>query len=349
MLLHAVEATRAAGFRPVVFALRRGAIVDELDRLGVLVLSAISPSLPIDFISALRRLQPPIVHAHLMRARGLAALAKVAGFNGKIVATDHGRTDDRIEGRRATRVWRGVEAFVNAQTDRVIAVSAYQDSLLRKIQDPLKVVRIDNCVSAAVASSSIASHERADSFDLLGIGRLAPAKGWDVLLGALSLLRNKGRRVSCRLVGAGAERATLESLIRSMHLSSDVRIEEPTHSPDIWMSRARVVACPSRWESFGMVAAEALFLRRAVVAARTGGLIEVVQDPRLLHEPGSASSLAYCLESILFQVPRVELAELLRPHHERARVAYDPRRFEDELAALYRFVVTQSGPPLHSD
>jgi glycosyltransferase involved in cell wall biosynthesis len=63
-----------------------------------------------------------------------------------------------------------------------------------------------------------------------------------------------------------------------------------------------VVAVPSRWdEPFGLVALEAALMARPVVAARVGGLPEVVEDGRtgLLVEREDAHALAEALVCLL--------------------------------------------------
>jgi glycosyltransferase involved in cell wall biosynthesis len=59
------------------------------------------------------------------------------------------------------------------------------------------------------------------------------------------------------------------------------------------MQECDLVVLPSRWEGFGLVAAEAMRAGRAVVATRVGGLAELVVDGRTgaLCAPRSAHKL----------------------------------------------------------
>ena len=65
-----------------------------------------------------------------------------------------------------------------------------------------------------------------------------------------------------------------------------------------------VVVAPSRFESFGLVAVEAMMAGKPVVGSRTGGMIEVIEDgvTGLLAAPGDVRSLEHCLERLVLDV-----------------------------------------------
>jgi glycosyltransferase involved in cell wall biosynthesis len=65
--------------------------------------------------------------------------------------------------------------------------------------------------------------------------------------------------------------------------------------------RAAVVACPSRREGFGVVAAEAMAHGRPVVASAVGGLLDLVTDEEtgLLVPAGDVEALRIALERLL--------------------------------------------------
>ncbi len=66
-------------------------------------------------------------------------------------------------------------------------------------------------------------------------------------------------------------------------------------------TRAAVVACPSRREGFGVVAAEAMAHGRPVVASAVGGLLDLVADGEtgLVVPPGNVEALRSALERLL--------------------------------------------------
>jgi starch synthase len=90
-------------------------------------------------------------------------------------------------------------------------------------------------------------------------------------------------------------------------------------------ARAAVVACPSRREGYGVVAAEAMAHGRPVVASAVGGLLDLVSDERtgLLVPPGHVGALRAALERLLADPAlRRRLGEAGR-ERARAELAWD--------------------------
>lgn len=108
---------------------------------------------------------------------------------------------------------------------------------------------------------------------VLGVGRLVPEKGFDVLIRAVA---ETGDRLV--LVGDGDGRTALEALARSSGADVTFAGSVAPAALAAHYAAARLVAVPSRREGFGMVAAEALAAGRAVVGTRVGGLPDLVTD-----------------------------------------------------------------------
>jgi 2-deoxystreptamine N-acetyl-D-glucosaminyltransferase/2-deoxystreptamine glucosyltransferase len=131
------------------------------------------------------------------------------------------------------------------------------------------------------------------------VGRLARAKGIDVLISAARRLRCKAEVV---IVGDGPERARLE---REAASHSNGRIHftgfVPHELVPAVLTHADVLVLPSRYEELGSVLIDALQARLPVVASAVGGIPSVVVDGEngLTVRPGDADELSMALDRVI--------------------------------------------------
>jgi D-inositol-3-phosphate glycosyltransferase len=138
---------------------------------------------------------------------------------------------------------------------------------------------------------------------LLYVGRMVTFKGLDHLLDALALLKcTPAPRLL--LAGDGPHRASLERRARELGIEGRVRFLGAVANADLpryhAVSDAFVVPSTDH-ETFCIAACEAMACARPVVAARTGGLPEVVRDGETgyLVPPGDAAALAERIGALL--------------------------------------------------
>ena len=171
-----------------------------------------------------------------------------------------------------------------------------------------------NGVAGPSALFSPASHS---TLNLLLIGRFNSWKGHEVLIRAAAHLPPELQaRLNIRLVGSVFENQRhftdrLEHLIEEKGLSNIVELLPFAHDPYLHYRWADVVVVPSiNPEPFGLVAIEAMAAGRSVIAARHGGLPEIVVDgvTGSLVEPDSIESLAAAIASYI-QNPSQAIAE----------------------------------------
>ncbi len=138
------------------------------------------------------------------------------------------------------------------------------------------------------------------------VGRLSPRKGIDVALEAIAELRTAGRPVEIEVCGStfeGYEWFERELRARSAEPDLAGAVEFSGFVRPVWpvLASADIVLVPSRVEPFGNTAVEALLAQRPLVASRTQGLREIVEDGRtgLQVEPGDAHDLAGAIARLL--------------------------------------------------
>lgn len=136
-----------------------------------------------------------------------------------------------------------------------------------------------------------------DEFVVVGVGRLHPEKGYDVLLKAIQRLSHM-KGIKAVLVGKGTEEKRLK-LFAEKHKLNIVFIDE-INEVELIYSIADVVVVPSRQESAGLVAIEAANFCKPVIASNVGGLKETIENEKtgLLVPPENDIMLAKAIERL---------------------------------------------------
>jgi glycosyltransferase involved in cell wall biosynthesis len=247
------------------------------------------PAAAVRLRSVVEEFRPDVVHTHLTHAHVAGRwAARRSGV--PVVSTEHNlRARDRL-GRRLLY-------SLDVRTSRqAAAVAAISEAVKRRCgelgfrQETLRVVY--NGVK-----NDPAPPEPLNRRPILAmVGRLHRAKGADIFIRALDLMPD----VDGILVGDGAESGLVERLA--------ARLRDPSRltwlrrgSAANAMATADIVVVPSRSEGLGLVALEAMAYERPVIAARVGGLCEVVDEGAtgLLFEPECPAALSHAAAALL--------------------------------------------------
>lgn len=193
------------------------------------------------------------------------------------------------------------ERRVLQAADRIIAATLAEKSQLQFLynarEDKLAIIPpgVDTChfypipPDEAKCAIGISEVDRM----ILFVGRIEPLKGVDTLIRAIAHMRTTGVTDQCphylAIIGGdpdaspnemNAEMARLQSLSRELGLQDLVVFlgKRAQSSLPYYYSAAEVLVMPSHYESFGMVALEAMACGTPVVASQVGGLAFLIQD-----------------------------------------------------------------------
>jgi glycosyltransferase involved in cell wall biosynthesis len=141
-----------------------------------------------------------------------------------------------------------------------------------------------------------------DAFAVLVMARLHPEKGQSHLFRALPDLKKKfSNRFVVWVAGAGPFESTYRAEVEALGCSDVVRFLGFRPDAADLMAAADLVVLPSVAEAFGLVLAEAIYLGKAVVATRVGGIPEIVENgvDGILVPPADSHALADAIGNLL--------------------------------------------------
>lgn len=170
---------------------------------------------------------------------------------------------------------------------------------------------------------------------ILAIGRVEPLKGFDVLIYALKILLEKNlalnKTLSLWIVGGEiteqalawpSELDKLESLKKTLGLSTEVKFVgiQPQVKLPYFYSAAEIVAMPSHYESFGMVALEAMACSTPVIATNVTGISKMLEkyEQSIITSANNPLLLAQQLEHFILKQKklssRIKLHQAVQRH-----------------------------------
>lgn len=259
-----------------------------------------------------------VVHTHLWAADLWGRLGATLARHPRIVTTEHNTApDSALRGA----LWRAMAPL----SDAIACVSeAARDNLVAKGVTPERLSVIHNGVD--LSRFALLPPTPAPRRRVLVMGRLTRQKGIDILLRAVA----DEPRLSVTVLGEGPDRPRLEALAAQC----GGRASLPGWVADVrpHLRDADVVAIPSRWEGFGLVAVEAMASGRPLVASAVEGLRDVVGGAGLLVPPEDPGALARALVRVC-QAPAL-WAEL-RERGTKQAARFDVERTAQAYDALY--------------
>jgi glycosyltransferase involved in cell wall biosynthesis len=234
-----------------------------------------------------------------------------------------------------------------AIADVIVGVSpaVTGEYLLRKLNLPAKKVRL---INNGVAKPRMVSEEEVvvtrkmfgindEDFVIGSVGRMLSdsTKRFSDLIKAFALFSMNKDNVKLLLIGEGPERINYQKLTADLNISEKVIFAGYQSDVTVFYRLMSVFSLMSRYESFGLVLAEAMLNKLPIVATRVGGMKYIVDDmvTGFLVEPFQVHEMTEKFET-LYSSP--ELREIMsNKGFEKATREYTEQSYVAKVADLY--------------
>ncbi|WP_137936952.1 glycosyltransferase family 4 protein [Chitinivorax sp. B] len=175
---------------------------------------------------------------------------------------------ERIDPRhhRVGKSWDILRRLSYQLADRLIVQTTSAAEWAKDWYPSQKVHIIPNAVRPSFVSRSQRPLNMPPGNIILGVGRLSPQKGFDLLISAFANTDLALQGWSLVILGEGEERSSLELLIKQLNLNKNIKLPGAQTDPESWLQNGDIFVLSSRYEGFPNVLLEAMQCGLASIA-----------------------------------------------------------------------------------
>ena len=248
-------------------------------------------------ISLIKRGKYNIVHVHLFPANFFISFASLfLPKNIKFIFSEH----NIYNRRRSFKLFKILDTFIYSRYYKIICVSKQVQGALIEWLPNLK--RKSVVISNAVPVPDLSNWSPVKKYDVLFVGRLTKAKGVDILLKAIKILKEKYQKeIKAAIVGEGYSEEELKELVIELGIEKEVEFLGVRRDIEKFMKSTKLFVLPSRWEGLPLTILEAMSSRASIIATKVGGMPEVIENGKegILISPNDPEALAMAITELL--------------------------------------------------
>ncbi len=243
----------------------------------------------------IKHFNPDIVYCHSSKAGAIGRLADV-GIKNKLIYNAHGWAFNiKGTGQKKLKFYEMVERMLARLTDMIVCISEYEkkSAIEHKICKSDKLVVIDNGIdfdeyNNLHQKSRLELNIPENAYVVGTIGRLTKQKAPDVFVKMARIVKDQIPEAFFIMVGDdigdGHLREKTEKLIKDARLENSFLITGWVDDPLNYMGVFDVGVLLSRWEGFGLVLPEYMYMGKPIVATKADAIPYIVGDAGLLVE-----------------------------------------------------------------
>lgn len=297
LLFDIIKNQQAQNLEIVVITIDSGFYIEKFEKAGIKVIDLklkglVNPIIFVKLKKILKKIQPDIVHTHLLKADFYGRLAAKSLKTPVIFSTCHNdSTTHKLNTTGRRNIFDKIDNWVIDFTNSyIIAISEkVKQFLLKRKNEELskKISVIYNGINVKKEEyilnnekikyfrSSLRFEE--NDFIISIIGRLEEQKGHLIFLSSVLQIIKK-YNLKILIIGEGSQRSKIENFIKEENLYQNIFLLGFKAETEKYFEISNLVVVPSIWEGFGIVACEGMIKGKIVLAAKVGGLTEVIQD-----------------------------------------------------------------------
>ena len=157
-------------------------------------------------------------------------------------------------------------------------------------------------ISNAVPVPDLSNWSSVKKYDVLFVGRLTKAKGVDILLKAIKILKEKYQKeIKAAIVGKGYLEEELKELVMELEIEKEIEFLGVRRDIEKLMKSTKLFVLPSRWEGLPLTILEAMSSGAGIIATKVGGIPEIIQNGKegILISPEDSETLAGAIAELL--------------------------------------------------
>lgn len=120
--------------------------------------------------------------------------------------------------------------------------------------------------------------KRKDVFQIIGIGKIEPVKGFERMARIHKRLIEEGYKIRTVILGEGKQKEQIEKYIKDNHLTDTFQFLGYQTNPYKYVAHSDLFVCSSYSEGFSTAATEALIVGTPVVTTKVSGMKEMLGD-----------------------------------------------------------------------
>lgn len=163
------------------------------------------------------------------------------------------------------------------------------------IFNPIPISKLNNC-----SESNPFLDENSANCIFVTVGRLTEAKDYNTLIKACINLKMKGiNSYKVYIVGDGDEFESLKLFVENCNLNNNISLIGYKENPVPYIKYCECYLSTSKWEGFGLTIAYAMFLRKPIIASKTGGALELLHKGNTFFDIGNYIDLSIRMEQFI--------------------------------------------------